>query len=250
MIMTIDGKTLPAKENETILQVAKRAGIEIPTLCHKAWAEPSGSCRICSVEVTQKSWEGWSKLVTSCNHPAQDGLIVYTKSERVIRTRKVILDLLLARCPDTPEIQNIAEKYGVFQTSYVPRKKPDNCILCGLCIKACETIGANAISTVNRGIHKEINTPFHQPNNDCIGCAACVQVCPTNHIKYKEENDIRYIWRRPFKMLTCSVCGRAHITEAQAEHFSKRSGLPLNYFEKCEVCHQKETAQNFCKIQA
>lgn len=250
MIITIDGKAMVASENDTILQVAKRAGIKIPTLCHKEWTEPYGGCRLCSVEITRKTWDGWSKLVTSCNHPAQDGLIISTHSERVLRTRKVLLDLLLARCPNTLEVQKLAEEYGIEQTSYQPREKPDNCILCGLCVRACEVIGVNAISTVQRGIEKNINTPFMHPNDDCIGCGACVQVCPTNHIHCREIDDLRYIWRRHFKMVKCTVCGRAHITEAQMEYFIKEKNLPRSYFDKCEMCHKKEAAQTFYRIQA
>lgn len=250
MIVTIDGKAMVSHENETILQVAQRAGIHIPTLCMKEWTEPYGGCRICSVEITRKNWDGWSKLVTSCNHPAHDGLIISTHSERVVRTRKVLLDLLLARCPETPQVQEMAAEYGVLQTTYVPRKQPDDCILCGLCVRACEVIGANAISTTQRGVEKCINTPFKEPNSACIGCGACVQVCPTHHIHFREENGLRYVWRRPFKMVRCSVCGRAHITEAQMEYFIKRTNLPRSYFEKCEICHKKETAQTFQRIQS
>jgi len=246
----MDGKSYIAQENETILQVAKRAKIHIPTFCHKEWTEPYGGCRLCSVEITRKAWDGWSKLVTACNHPAQDGLIIFTHSERVIRTRKVLLDLLLARCPDTIEVQQLAAEYGIEQTSYKPREKPDNCILCGLCVRACEAIGANAISTINRGIEKIISTPFLKPNAVCVGCAACAEVCPTGHIHYREMEGKRYIWRHPFEMVRCTVCGRGHITVAQMEHFIKRTGLPKSYFEKCELCHKKETAQTFYRIQA
>ena len=248
MIMTIDGKAAIVKKDETILQAAKRLGIKIPTRCHKAWAEPYGSCRLCSVEITKKSWNGWSKVVTSCNYPVEDGLIVHTHSKRILRTRKVLVDLLLARCPQTKAIQELATEYGIEETSYAPREKYDDCILCGACIRACEVVGANAISMVGRGIEKKVDTPFGKPNDSCIGCASCAEVCPTQHIQYKTTGDTRFIWRRRFKMVQCSECGRAHITEAQVEHCLKNTDLTRDYFDKCEICHRKETAQTFHKL--
>ncbi len=249
MILTIDGKTIPAQEGETILDVAKKAQIPIPTLCYKPWAEAQGGCRLCSVEITRQNWDGWKKVVTSCNHPAQDGLIVYTNTERIVKLRKTLLDLLLARCPHTPEIQKMAKEYGISKTSFIERKEPDDCILCGLCVKACEAIGANAISTIQRGIEKRIDTPYSQPNEACIGCASCAEVCPTHHIKYQESEGIRHIWKRDFPMVKCSQCGRTIITQAQKEHLIQKTHLSASYFDKCEICHKKETAEQFYKLQ-
>jgi NADH dehydrogenase/NADH:ubiquinone oxidoreductase subunit G len=247
-MITIDGKIFTAQEGDTILKVARKAGIHIPTLCYKEWIEPHGACRLCSVEITRPSWNSWCKVVTACNHPAQDGLIVYTASERILNVRKTLLDLLLARCPETPLIQKLSAEYGITKTSLVPREKPDDCILCGLCIYACEAVGAYAITTISRGIWKEVATPFQEGNDACIGCASCAQVCPTNFIKYEDKDKMRHIWHRDFKMLSCSSCGRAFITERQMEHFAERSNLPRSYFEKCELCHKKETAQKFWDI--
>ncbi|NUM33208.1 MAG: (2Fe-2S)-binding protein [Candidatus Brocadiae bacterium] len=248
MILTIDGKKISSQEGESILDVAKRANIAIPTLCYKPWTEAHGGCRLCSVEITRDSWDGWKKVVTSCNHPAQDGLIVYTNTERILKLRKTLLDLLLARCPQTPEVQKMAKEYGIETTSYKERENPDDCILCGLCVKACEAIGANAISTVLRGIEKKIDTPYSQPNDACIGCASCAEVCPTHHIQYQEKEGIRHIWKQDFPLLKCSQCGRTIITKAQRDHFMEKSHLSARYFEKCELCHKKETAEQFYKL--
>ena len=249
MRITIDGKVVQAKEDETILVVAKRAGIAIPTLCYKDWAEPHGGCRLCSVEITRPSWNGWRKVVTACNHLVSEGMIVYTASERIIAIRKTLVDLLLARCPETPLVQELAAEYGISQTSFVPRESSDDCILCGLCVRVCEVVGANAITMVERGIDKKVETPFAQASDDCIGCACCAEVCPTDFIQCRQSEDIRHIWHRDFKMLRCSSCGRAHITEAQLQHFLQKNQLPREYFEKCEICHKKETAQKFYQIE-
>ncbi|HPY75428.1 MAG TPA: 2Fe-2S iron-sulfur cluster-binding protein [Planctomycetota bacterium] len=247
-MLVIDGKSLIAKEGDTILAVAKRAGIHIPTLCHQEWAEPQGGCRLCCVEITKKSWDGWCKVVTACNHPAQDGLIVYTHSERIITIRKNIVDLLLARCPESEVIQDLAKEYGILETTYKRRENPDNCILCGLCVQACEAMGVNAISMTDRGINKRVTTPYDKPNNVCVGCASCAKVCPTNNIPFTESNKTRKIWDQEFPMLRCTVCGRAHITQAQMEKLVADNVLPRDYFDKCEICHQKETVETFKKI--
>lgn len=248
-MLIIDGKSLIAKDGETILSVAKRAGIHIPTLCHAEWAEPLGGCRLCCVEITKKSWDGWKKVVTACNHPAQDGLIVYTHSERILEIRKNIVDLLLARCPQSEAIQKMAKEYGILETSYKPRENADNCVLCGLCVSACKAMGSNAIGFIDRGMDKTVGTPYGKPSESCIGCAACANVCPTGNIPVVEKDGVRTIWNQNFPMVKCSVCGRMHITQAQVDRLVANNVLPRDYFDKCEICHQKETAEKFLKLQ-
>jgi NADH dehydrogenase/NADH:ubiquinone oxidoreductase subunit G len=108
--LKIDDQEIKAKEGETILDLTKKMGIKIPTLCYSSALEPFGSCRLCSVEIVDK--RGRKRIVTSCNYPVEEGLTVYTKSEKVIKTRKVLLELLLARCPKVKKIQDIALEYG------------------------------------------------------------------------------------------------------------------------------------------
>src|SRR4030067_855649 len=95
--LKIDDQEVKAKEGATILDVAKSMGINIPTLCYHKALSPFGSCRVCSVEIVDK--RGRKRIVTSCNYPVEEGLVVDTKSERVIRIRKMLLELLVARCP-------------------------------------------------------------------------------------------------------------------------------------------------------
>jgi len=124
-----------------------------------------------------------SKLVTSCNYPAEEGLVVFTASEGVKKTRRIVMELLLARCPDVPEIQRLAEEMGV-KTSRFKKREDQRCILCGLCVRACEEIvGVNAISFSNRGIEREVNTPFGIDSDVCIGCGSCTYICPTGCIE-------------------------------------------------------------------
>jgi bidirectional [NiFe] hydrogenase diaphorase subunit len=97
--MTINGKRVQAQEGEMLLAVLRRLQIEVPALCHHEAVEPFGACRLCTVEITKKSWNGWKNHVTSCLYPVEEGLIVQTHSSEVVEIRRNILDLLLASSP-------------------------------------------------------------------------------------------------------------------------------------------------------
>jgi NADH dehydrogenase/NADH:ubiquinone oxidoreductase subunit G len=246
--ITIDDKTVEAPEGSYILQAAGDAGVAIPTLCQHDALEPWGGCRLCLVEITKEAWDGWSKLVTACNFPVEPDLIVKTRSDKVIEARRVVLDLLLARCPETPLIQKLAMEYGIRETSYARNPEPTDCILCGICTRVCDHIGVSAISSASRGAGREIAPPFGEPPADCIGCLACAATCPTDFIPFQENGLTRTIWNREFEMLRCSRCGTAHITQAEAEYFSKRQDVPLSYFETCDRCKRADHAELFRKL--
>jgi len=178
--LTIDGQIIHVKRHTSILDAAKQLGIYVPTLCYHKALKPYGSCRLCIVEVVKNNR---SKLVTSCNYPAEDSLVVFTTTDRVKRTRKGVMELLLARCPDVPQIQKLAEKMGI-KTVRFKKKGDQRCILCGLCVRACEEIvGVSAISFASRGVEREVNTPFGLDSDVCIGCGSCTYICPTGCIE-------------------------------------------------------------------
>lgn len=177
--LKINGKEIRTSEGTTLLDAAKSLGIEIPTLCFLRGLSAFGSCRLCSVEIVDK--RGRTKLVTSCNYPAEEGLLVYTDSENVVKTRRILLELLLARCPKVEKIQEMAREYGVNQSRFFISDENEDCILCGLCTRVCdELVGVHAIDFAQRGVEREISTPYHEFSDDCIGCGACAIVCPTN----------------------------------------------------------------------
>ena len=146
MIVVINGRDLHARPGDSLLDVARRTGIHIPTLCHHEGLEPWGGCRLCLVEVDRPGGHA-ARVVPACLFPARDGLRVDTDSARIRRLRAGVLDLLLARCPQSTKIQELALEYGVRRTSFTERKNADKCILCNICVRACAAVGANAIGT-------------------------------------------------------------------------------------------------------
>jgi len=178
---TIDGQAVEAREGWTVLDTARRNGINIPTLCYHEAVKSSGACRLCVVEARDGDW---SKVVISCMYPPYEGVEILTDSERVRNVRRWILEMLLAECPASREIQALAAEYGVVSTRFEIENPDEQCMLCGLCVRACEeVVGIQAISFSSRGTTKEITTPYMIPNQLCISCGSCLSVCPTGAMK-------------------------------------------------------------------
>ncbi len=170
----IDGVKVQAEEGSTILEVARFYGINIPTLCHHDELTPYGACRLCTVEVEDGRR---MRLVASCLYPVKEGIRVKTHSKRVINGRKLILELLLARCPNSKTLQDLASQMGLEQVRF--NMENEDCILCGLCVRMCaEQMGGGAIGFVGRGQRREVATPFHMASEICRNCGACMYICP------------------------------------------------------------------------
>jgi bidirectional [NiFe] hydrogenase diaphorase subunit len=233
----IDGRKFEAEEGQTVLHVARENGIDIPTLCHHEAIEPYGACRLCIVEISKGRR---SRMVTSCLYPVEEGLEVKTNSPRVISNRKMLVELLLARCSKNKVIKELAEQMGIEQSVFSPDYLEDNdCMVCGLCVRACEqVVGVSAISLVNRGITKEPASPFLEPARDCIGCGSCYYICPTGAIKMEDRKDTRiiYNWKVEFKLKKCKVCGNYWAPEKQLEYIRKKWSLPEDFFDICPTC--------------
>ena len=172
--LRIDGRRRKAARGQTVLEVAREAGVEIPTLCYHVALTPEGSCRLCVVEIEEN---GRTRTAASCVTPAEDGMVVRTNTEAILKIRQMVISLLLARCPKVDVIRDMARRLGVKKTPF--EKGDEDCFLCGMCVRACEEIvGLGAIGFAYRGPQSEIQPPFGQESNVCIGCGTCTAICP------------------------------------------------------------------------
>lgn len=177
--LRIDGRDVTATEGMTVLEMARSAGVSIPTLCHHERLEPFAGCRICIVEAEAG---GQTKLVASCAYPVENGLVVRTRSDKVDRIRKTILELLLAHAPDSPQLQQLAQEYGANRDRF--EKDASFCIDCGLCVRYCaEVKQKNAIGFIDRGIRKEISFIADIAARECNACKECFPLCPTAYVQ-------------------------------------------------------------------
>jgi len=179
MKIKIDGIRVDAPEGYTILEAARFLGIDIPTICYLDGLTPWGGCRLCVVEIGEGENK---KMVTSCTYRIEEGLTVHTSSEKIVRTRKMILELLIAKCVTSKTLQDLASKMGLKQVRFQPEW--NDCILCGLCVRICnEQMMANAIGFINRGDTLEITTPYDRNSEDCRKCGGCIYVCPACNLR-------------------------------------------------------------------
>jgi NADH dehydrogenase/NADH:ubiquinone oxidoreductase subunit G len=179
ILLQIDGKEVKAQAGMTVLEAARSAGIHIPTLCFHEKLEPYGGCRLCIVELESR---GWTRLVVSCVYPVEKNLVVRTRSEKVDRIRKMVLQLLLAHAPDAFDLQDLAKEYGADKNRF--EKEASFCIHCGLCVRYCaEVKKKNALGFIDRGIRKEISFIPEIASKECWDCKECFPLCPTEALQ-------------------------------------------------------------------
>ena len=179
ILLQIDGIEVKAEEGMTILEAAQSAGIYIPTLCHHEKLQPYGACRICTVEAEAG---GRTNLVAACVSPVQPNLVVRTRSEKVDKTRKILLEQFLAHAPDAPALQDLAQEYGADKDRF--EKESSFCILCGLCVRYCAEIKQkNAVGFVDRGARREISFVPEIASKECWKCKECFPLCPTSYLQ-------------------------------------------------------------------
>lgn len=225
--ININGKSHKVAENQTILQICNQVGINIPTLCHDERLEPHAACRLCVVEI-----EGRRSLMTACSTKAEEGMVINTHSEKVIRARKDVLDLMVSNHPldcltceksGDCALQDYCYEYGITEGSFRGAKKSypidssnpfyysdqNKCILCGKCVRVCSELqGTNAIGLSDRGFITKVATPFDEglSNSVCVSCGNCVSVCPVGALMPKSKEKFR-IWETKKVRTTCSYCG-------------------------------------------
>lgn len=225
--LTMNGREITVNDGISILEAARENGIDIPTLCYDKELSPFGGCRLCVVEV-----EGSNKLVASCSAKVREGMVVNTESERVVKTRREILDLLYSNhpqdcltCEKSGEcgLQDLCYRYGIKEGSYkgevkkyaidslnpVMERDQSKCILCGKCVRVCKEIQVtSAIDFTGRGFKSKITTGFDNPIDykNCRLCGQCITACPTGALINKQLKGIRP-WEVKKVRTTCPFCG-------------------------------------------
>ena len=244
----VNNKKLEARQGETILEVLTRNGMQVPTLCHMKDMIPTGSCRMCVVEM-----ENNGRLVPSCSFPASPEMIIKTHSPRVVEARKTIVELLLSNHPDdclycvrneNCELQSLSRELHVNERRIRGKKNsfsldrssaslvrdPEKCILCGRCVRVCEeTIGVSAIDFIGRGSKTHIGTAYDQGLNtsSCINCGQCIMVCPTGALIEKSHyGEVRDALNNPKKKVVVQYAPAISVSLAEAFHM--KAGEDIN----------------------
>lgn len=241
LTITIDGKACECEKGEYLYDVALRNGIFIPVLCRSdAFPEHRACCRVCIVEVVER---GWSKVVTSCIYPVSSEVEVFTQSDKIKEQRAVIFGLLAARAPQAQGVNAMSAASGSVGKGRFVTLSDERCVLCGLCVQACDSLGTGAISTVNRGTEKEVDTPYGKASADCIGCLSCANVCPTGKIGFYEDEDSRSIWGRVFELVRCERCGAVLGTAEQLRYSARGHEAPT----VCDECRKERMAEELMR---
>jgi len=217
--LTVNGLKVSVEVGTTLLEAARFLGFPIPTLCHMEGLSPYGACRLCVVEIGEGPK---ARLVSSCTYPAEEGLKVRTTSGRVMRARKMLLELLLASCPQSKTIQDLASKYEVRRQRF--KQEYEDCILCGLCVRMCkEQMAAKAIGFRGRGENRSIGTPFDISSDECRQCGGCMYVCPACQL--------RCTYTEPEKAI-CGGCANLSPPCLEKDSFDDM----MCYMEPCVAC--------------
>ena len=220
--LEINGLRTQAEKGTTLLEAAKFLGFPIPTLCHMEGLSPYGACRLCVVEIGEGPG---AKLVSSCTYPVQEGLKVRTASERVLKARRMIIELLLASCPQSKIIQDIASEHQVRQQRF--KQEHEDCILCGLCVRMCEEqMVAKAIGFYGRGENRGVGAPFDLKSDVCRQCGGCMYVCPACQL--------RCTYTEPDKAI-CGGCANLQPPCVEKEQFHDM----MCYMKPCVACEIK-----------
>src|SRR5665647_70782 len=245
MKITVNGQEREVRAGESILDLCRREEIHIPTFCYHQAFGGQGACRMCMVELKEPGQEH-SRVVAACTYPIKGPVEIITESERVTKLRRTIVMLLARRAAGNPLMEALVKNYDARGLPAI-EVEPANCILCGLCIHACEEMGKTAIWSMFRGIDKRIATPYDEASDDCIGGAACARVCPTQAIQLEEEGAVRRIWNKTFSLVACQRCGQHYATPEELAYLHERSVYGQEQY--CEACRKKMLALNMKTFQ-
>ncbi len=240
--VTIDGQTIEVEKGTTVLEAARLLGIRIPTLCYHEAVSPYGACRLCQVEVESR---GRRRLRTSCEYPIlRAGEVVYMDTEAVLRIRRLILELLLARCPDVPILHELVPRLDWSACVWRLSANRPSAFCVGCASDVCnEVLGRNAISFAGRGVQRSISTPYGVNSEVCIGCGACASVCPTGVIRIREYDGKRHLrfWNTEVELIACASCGAQFAPGATLLAARERIGDLLEITTLLPDCRSRST---------
>jgi bidirectional [NiFe] hydrogenase diaphorase subunit len=170
----IDGAKIRAVKGNSVLDTAIEYGICIPHLCHVLNLSDIGACRLCIVEHVVN---GRSNVTTSCTLNVEEGMVIWTTTEKIRKLRRNLAELLVSQAPNSRAIQDIAVRCGVKEVRYPFRN--EDCVLCGRCVRVCAEIWqARAKGFIGRGNNRHVDYPFGMRPDFCKQCGACIQLCP------------------------------------------------------------------------
>ena len=241
--LTIDGQETTVESGTTVLQAARQMGIDIPALCYHPVLGGAGACRVCLVEIV--AW-GRRKMVTSCVYPAREGLEVFTNNEKVMRSRRAVIAMLLAKAPAAKVVQDLAKEYSVTAPAYEPTDPDVRCILCGQCVRTCnELIKVGAVNFVNRGQDRKVGTPYDATSDVCLGCGACKNLCPTGNIRISDKRDARAVltWNTDLPWSKCGQCGQTYLPARLVDFLKEQCPATAKLLDVCPTCRHKVAAE-------
>jgi bidirectional [NiFe] hydrogenase diaphorase subunit len=242
----INGVKRDVTKDTLLIEALRGAGVWIPTLCAHGALEHYDSCRLCLVEVEQR---GRRRIVTACSFPVRADCLVRTDAPEAVRARNGMMELLLARAPESRELKALALRMGIKGTRYPSVSKAErDCILCGLCVRVCaERIGAGGIGFTSRGTDRLVAPPFREASEDCIGCGACAAVCPVGSIEVSFDDRIGEIEIVPFETRIaarrCADCGSLLTGEPHARRIEEAASKTREAAGFCDACKRKRFAE-------
>jgi predicted molibdopterin-dependent oxidoreductase YjgC len=203
-------------------------------------------CRLCIVEL----YEGKKKrFVTSCNFPLRREVEIKTNTEALRQGRKILIELLMARCDNSEELKRLAVEYGCDLTRFSSLN--EDCVLCGLCARVCEKVGGKTLTLSGRGVEIHVNTPFGESSKSCMACGACLQICPAKAITFEDVDGERILKihgkeAARTKLNRCSMCDSYYGPVIDLKEVMARIGdssIPAPHENICPVCARRKLAK-------
>ena len=245
--LTINGRSTEMPTGATILEAVREMSVDLPTLCHWDGLPSYGACRLCLVEVLAPGadpFEEEADVVAACTYPVEEGLVVDTTGPRATAVRQMMFEFILARCPTSDVIRDMAAEAGITETRFSSNGKADElCMLCGLCVRVCrDLVGAAAIGFMDRGSGREVGAPFKLQAEACIGCRACAAVCPTDAIRIEDVDGQRVLhtWNTTVPLHTCPECGEPYAPEPMA-FLKEQVPVSAELWGLCPKCRRRAT---------